>query len=119
MIIDGTTYHDKTPLRLGELLERARRGGWRLKLCYGYTEDHENGKAGQDWSERYGVTGYVGRSMGPEKVPLLLHNSLSVGGGAILDHYIVRVMFSNKRDGGDLYKHPKYHQLPNHVRTGE
>jgi hypothetical protein len=48
--------------------------------------------------------GRKGRSMGPVKVPLLIANSRSMGGGAILDHCIVRLFV----DGREAYRHPKY-----------
>lgn len=56
-----------------------------------------------DWNEQFDVTGYVGRSTGPIKVPLLIHNRRSLGGPAILDHCIIGVRETGK-DGRLLYQ---------------
>jgi hypothetical protein len=53
------------------------------------------------------VEGYVGNSMGPLRVPLLIHNRRSLGGGAVLDHCIVRII--ETRTGRVIYSHPSYH----------
>ena len=45
--------------------------------------------------------------MGPVKVPLLIANSRSIGGGAILDFCIVRIRTA--AGGRVLYQHPAYH----------
>ena len=101
---DATTYHAETPESLRQLLERIRLNKWRVRFYWGDAE------TGRDWGEQYDITGRLGRSMGPCKVPILLHNSRSLGGGAILDHCIVKIEFANKRDGGTLYIHPSYHK---------
>lgn len=105
----ATSYHPLTPEAVKRLLEYSRLGKLRIRVHYGDTE------TGLDWGDTYDVTGIVGRSMGPVKVPILLHNRRSRGGGAMLDHCIVRIRHANKRDskdGGDLYRHPKYHIAP-------
>ena len=103
-VVNGTSYHADTSKRVIDIIERARANSWRLRLYLG------DAKTGRDWNEHYDVTGRIGRSSGPVKVPILLHNSQSIGGGAILDHCIVRIRHANKRDGKfDLYRHTKYH----------
>lgn len=64
-------------------------------------------KIGRDWLEEFETSGYISNSMGPLKVPLLIPNSRSTGGGHILDHCIVRI--KDFRTGRELYRHPKYH----------
>jgi hypothetical protein len=56
--------------------------------------DYGDIKTGKSWGETYDVSGYVGRSTGSIKVPLLVHNSRSLGGGAMLDHCILTVKTS-------------------------
>ena len=101
-IIVGGTYYDKRTATgaIGQL-EEARRMGLRIRLFYGDT------KTGKDWQEKSDVTGRIVRSMGPVKVPILLHNQRSTGGGAILDYCIVKIETSAGRRV--LYKHPNYH----------
>ena len=103
MIIDGTTYHHDTSMKIVRLLEHLRLTGQRVRFYWGDT------KTGLDWGDTYGVAGTIGRSTGKMKVPLLIHNARSMGGGAILTHCIVRIRHANKQDGGDLYRHPDYH----------
>lgn len=105
MLIDGTTYTE-TPTEIAEVIERARKYGWRIRVHYG------DRNFGTDWGDLYDVTGYVGRSLGagehPIRVPLLLHNARSRGGSAILTKNIVRIRFANRKDGGDLWRHACY-----------
>lgn len=84
MIIDGTTYPDGTDPSLIECLERARRAGTRVRVFH---RDPATGEARVE----YGGVGYVGRSLGPTRVPLLVHNSRSRGGNPISFPRIVRV----------------------------
>lgn len=102
MEVNGTTYKDETPEDVIRVLERARMARFRIRVDYGDTE------TGESWGESFDTTGYVGRSMGPVKIPILVHNARSMGGGGILDHCIVRIEYANKRDGGVLYEHPTY-----------
>lgn len=111
-----THFHKQTPLEAQKILEDARHSGTRLRLFFG------NFDTGLDWMEEHDVIGTVGRSTGSQKVPLLIHNARSMGGGQILDHCIVKIM-TNK--GRTLYKHDKYYmpQLsisskPEHLAEG-
>ena len=103
-IVDGTHYHQETPTAIVDVLERVRNSGQRIRLHYGDTE------TGRDWGDVHDVTGRIGRSMGPVKVPILLYNARSMGGGAILDHCIVRIRpaGNDRGAGADLYRHPNY-----------
>ena len=48
---------------------------------------------------------YLSRSTGTSKIPLIIHNIRSAGGGAILDDCIVKITIDKKT----VYQHPKYH----------
>lgn len=107
-IYNGTAYHVDTPIEVINTLETARasriRGHqYRLRLFLGDPE------TGRDWGEEYDVIGYIGRSMGPIKIPLLVYSRRSYGGPGLLDHRIVKIVdVQTKRT---VYQHPLY-QLP-------
>jgi len=100
-IINGTSYDVRTSDEVVRVLEQSRLNRIRLHISLGDTT------TGRDWLEENDVYGYIGRSMGPIKVPLIIANSRSLGGGAILDHCIVRIRIS--AGGRVLYQHPDYH----------
>lgn len=110
-LINGTSYHDETPDAVIRVLENARQNRTRLHVSLG---DRDSGK---DWLEEFETHGYVGRSMGPVKVPLLVANRRSLGGGAILTHCIVRIRTS--AGGRVLYQHPAYHHGQLEIRKKE
>ena len=97
----GIYFHKDTPLAVCQALYNARQMHTRLRIFLGDAD------TGRDWHEENDVAGYIGCSMGPLKVPLLICNSRSSGGGAILDHCIVRII--NNKTGQQYYKHPQYH----------
>lgn len=99
--VNGTFYDKRTLQEVIDAIELARAGGWRVRLSYGDT------LTGRDWQEQYGIVGRIGRSTGPVKVPILMHNRRSIGGPAILDCCIVRIVSS--AGGRVLYQHPKYY----------
>lgn len=100
--IGGTFYHAETRDKVIEILESARIDRERIRVYFGDTQ------TGKDWGEVNDVTGYVGRSTGPIKIPLLVHNSRSMGGGALLDHCIVKI--ETTKGKRVLYQHENYHQ---------
>jgi hypothetical protein len=87
-VVNGTSYHDETPDEVVRVLENARANRTRIVLDYGDV------KTGESWGEVYDIAGYIGRSTGSIKVPLLIHNARSMGGGAILDHCIISIKTS-------------------------
>lgn len=89
-----------TDVKVARILEQSRLTGQRIRIFYGDTE------TGRDWLEEYDVIGKVGRSTGTFKIPLLINNSRSLGGGSISTNRILRIIdVKTKRE---LYKHEKY-----------
>ena len=86
--VGGTFYKKNTPMDLIEVLEQARENRTRIVVDYGDI------KTGRSWGEEYDIMGYVGRSTGEIKIPLLVHNSRSMGGGGLLDNCILSVYTS-------------------------
>lgn len=106
-VVNETYYDKRTPDEVIRVLENARAGHYRLHISLGET-DNDDGQLGRDWLEENMSFGYIGRSTGPHKIPLLVHNTRSFGGPALLDHCIVRI----RRTTGSkrvLYQHPQYH----------
>lgn len=97
-VVNGTYYDARTPDLLVEALETARLAGKRVRIFIGDTE------TGVDWLDEYDVLGRISRSMGPIKIPILIKNSRSMGGGGILDHCILKLIF----DGHVQYQAPNY-----------
>ncbi len=111
-VVNGTSYDADTPDAVIRVLERCREDGTRIRIRLGFTEKHESvleGKApvGRDWLDEFECEGTVGRSMGPNKIPLLIHNSRSHGGGGILTASVVRIIDTKTKRV--LYSHPQYH----------
>lgn len=101
----GTFYHVETPDKVIDVLENVRYKGTRILLHWG---DVATGKY---WGDIYDITGTIGRSTGTAKIPLLIHNRRSMGGGAILTHCILRIKETGK-NGRVLYQAENY-QNPN------
>ena len=60
---------------------------------------------GRDWMEEFRVTGTISRSMGPQKVFLLLPSARSTGGTQVSPDSVVRIMAG----GNEVYRHASYH----------
>lgn len=86
--VNGTSYDIRTNDTIIRILEKCRLDGTRIVLDYGDI------KTGRSWGEVYDITGRLGRSSGSIKIPILLHNSRSIGGGGILDHCIIGIKTS-------------------------
>ena len=117
--VDGTCYNYKIVLKDGTVEEREPDDFAKLvdafeeirewhysnrrhiRIWYGDTT------TGRAWNEQYEVTGYVGRTCGDYKEPILLANKNSVGGPSLLFRSIVRVDDIGRHK--TLYQHPKFH----------
>jgi len=101
MIENGTTYKDWTSDKVIAVLESVRASHERVRVYYGDTQ------TGKSWGEEFGTMGYVGRSAGRVKIPLLIYNRRSMGGGALLDGCIIKIVRTS--DNRVLYAHPEFH----------
>lgn len=101
-VYNGTCYSVKTADDMVKRLESIRVAETRVRFHWGDTE------TGRDWGDDLGVYGTIGRSTGSKPIPILLHNCRSTGGGAILDHCIVKI--TRARGKQVIYVHPKYHK---------
>lgn len=82
-VVNGTYYRAETPDEVCQVLERAREN--RVRLAIAFKAESEN---------RYGR---VGRSLGPVKVPLLVHNARSLGGDELWADGIVEIRESQSK----------------------
>ena len=101
--INGTSYDARTPDEVIVVLENARLNRQRVHVSLGETEGPQ---AGRDWMEEHTVHGFIGRSTGSIKIPLIVHNRRSLGGPGLLDHCVVRVRTA--AGGRVLWQHPQY-----------
>jgi hypothetical protein len=113
---NGVYCKVETPDEVVRVLDSARRHRTGIRLRYGHTEpDHP--ECGRDWMEENDVAGYVSNTVGPLKVPILVHNARSDGGMALLDNCIVKIVTSKGKRV--LYQHPKYNRPTITVREIE
>lgn len=113
-------YSPHTDPTVAVLIEQNVHSGRRFRIFYGDTDrpDYEQVHGhrpdpGKDWGEENDVTGTIGRSMGPIKIPLLINNRRSMGGGAIMTDCIVRILIN----GREVYRHPNYHSQFDQARV--
>lgn len=97
---NGTYYHYETNEKVINALEYARKNNRRIRIYFGDTE------SGQSWYEEHDVMGYVKRSLGKIKIPLLIPRKDSHGGIAILDNCIVKIV--DTRSKTTLYEHESF-----------
>lgn len=98
-IVEGTAFYKGTPDEVIRILLRYMHTNQRIRIFLG------DKKTGRDWTEEYDTMGYVGRSGGTVKIPILLNNSKSMYGPGISTDAIVRITVNKM----DVYRHPKYH----------
>ncbi len=101
-VVNFTAYHNETSNEVVNVLEDARINRKRLKIYFGDV------KTGRDWMEECDTVGYIGRSGGEIKIPLLVYNERSYGGGGLLDHCIVKI--KEAKGNKILYQAANYFQ---------
>lgn len=98
---DGTCYHAETSDEMVDILQMLKLSQERVRFHWGDVV------TGRDWGDEYDVKGRVSRSMGRFKIPLLIYNARSMGGGGMLTHCIVKI--TSTLGNRQIYRHPKYH----------
>ncbi len=99
-VFNGISFDKSTPDQVCRILANyCGNRSQRVRIFLGDTT------TGKDWCEVYDTIGYIGRSTGTVKIPLLVHSSRSLGGGAILDHCIVKITIDKRT----VYQHQNYH----------
>jgi hypothetical protein len=94
------SFNEKTCEAVKTVLTECYNNQCRVRIWYGDT------KTGVSWLDEYDVTGTIGRSTGKQKIPLLIKNSRSSGGGGILCHCIIRIDVIKSRR--TIYEHPSF-----------
>ena len=94
-------FNEKTCDKVKTVLTECYNKQCRIRIWYG------DNNTGMSWMDEYDVIGTIGRSTGQQKIPLLIKNSRSSGGGGILCHCIIRIdVISSKRT---VYEHPLFY----------
>lgn len=106
---ERTFFQANTPEAVKTVLEHSRKTGAKLRIFLGNTD------TGRAWLDEFETVGRVGRSMGPQQVPLLIVGN-SGGGGAISTSSIVRISCAHTLR--PLYSHPSFNVTPLEVRAG-
>ena len=97
-VVDGVSFYEGTNESVINILLDAMKHKDRIRIFFGDAE------SGTDLCETFDTMGTVGLSMGPNKVPLLIHSIRSMGGDAILTDSIVKITRNKKV----IYQHPNY-----------
>ena len=93
-------FNDETGDKVKTVLTECYNNQCRVRIWYGDID------TGVSWLDEYDVVGTIGRSSGQAKIPLLIKNSRSSGGGGILCHCIIRIDVISS--GRTIYKHPLF-----------
>ena len=97
------TFNSDTNHKVRDALSCLYDNNQRVRIVYG------NPKTGIDWLEENEVMGTIGKSTGVNKVPLLIYNTNSSGGLAILTQCILKIVCTKTKRviyQADNYKPP-------------
>jgi len=103
VVSSGACYYPETPDEVIEVMERLWHRDTRIQIFYG------NRETGADWNEEHDTIGRIGRSTGTFKIPLLIHNTRSLGGGSILTHCILKIIDTKTKE---IYYQASNYQAP-------
>ena len=98
-VINNTSYNHDTPDHIISILEECRKNSVSVALDYGHP-------TGESWGETSDIIGYISRSTGKTKIPILVYNKRSTGGASILTNCIVKI--TTTKGKRVLYQHPNY-----------
>jgi hypothetical protein len=98
--VNGTYFHKDTPAELARILSGLIHTDTRVRVFLG---DYNTGR---EWGEEFETVGYIGRSTGTRPIALLVHNKRSLGGGALLDDHILKLVETRARRV--LWQHPNF-----------
>jgi len=99
--LNGLSFHANTKLAVMLVLSTLYNSKERVRFWYG-------DGSGKSWNEENDVMGRVGRSTGSRKIPLLIKNSNSTGGGGIICDRIIKIV--RTRDNRVLYVNNNFNQ---------
>ena len=98
--VGGMSFHESTSNACCKALVKARTEDIRVKLYQGDIA------TGIPWAEEWDTIGWIGRSTGQRKIPLMITGKRSSGGGGVLDHCLLAI---KSMDNGEyLYKAKNY-----------
>ncbi len=101
-VCNGTWYHADTLYDVISWLETFRERYQRIRVTYGTVVDGQV-------NETHKRVGYIGRSIGPVKVPLTVYNDRCYGGEMISSEQVVKIEYANKRNCEKVvWSHPAY-----------
>jgi hypothetical protein len=98
----GIYFGKNTPEKVKQIVSSNIGRSNRFRFWYG------DGITGKNWNEENDVCGYIGRSTGPKKIPLLIAKKTSDGGGALMDDSIIKIV--DTRTKKVLYQHQNFNQ---------
>lgn len=103
-------FSENTCIEVKTALVNAYRSNKRFRIWYGFTEHNSIGdnNAGKSWDEENDVCGYIGKSTGSYGIPLLVYNNSSMGGSALLDDSIIKIVEIKTKKV--IYQHPNFNQ---------
>ena len=98
--VGGLYFNEDTPQEVCNAILDMRQKRHRIRVWYG--------KDGKSWNEENDITGYIGKSTGWKPIPILIHNTRSMGGGALLCDCIVKMVDTTAKRV--VYQHPNFSQ---------
>ena len=99
--LNGFWFNEETDTKVMSVISGLTRET-RIRVWYG------DNKTGKSWDEENDICGYIGRTTGTNKIPILVNNSRSYGGGALSCRSIVKIMETKTKRV--LYQHPNFNQ---------